>query len=125
MNKITKQKEANLYLLIPHKGKGQQVVNSKNLKSAKGYFPTEEILQTHFEIERTKMRIALDKGEKYKPQPLYLEIQQEDFLRIKKEAKINKSTDSYPDYLVLTGGSHIPCCLIGIMKVERQGTSEL
>ena len=112
-----KQTPAKLYLMVPHRVQGRKVrivlLSCDTIKSFEGVLPTEEILATHFQSERVRMKIARSKGEeaKYIPQPLYLEVQSSIFAAIVAEAQ-KKDKNVQGNFLVLTLGGNIPCCVI-------------
>lgn len=112
-----KQTPAKLYLMVPHRVQGRKVrivlLSCDKIKSFEGVLPTEEILATHFQSERVRMKIARSKGEeaKYIPQPLYLEVQSSIFAAIVAEAQ-KKDKNVQGNFLVLTLGGNIPCCVI-------------
>lgn len=116
MKKKIEQKPVDLYLVD---SKGQGLVSCKGIKSFVGILPTEEILRTHFQKERVKLQIALEKNEKYTPQPLYLEIENSIFVAIVNEAA-KKNNKIRRDFLVLTLGNKMPCCIIGPQQPDKE-----
>lgn len=123
-----KQTPAKLYLMVPHRVQGGKprgevrivLLSCDKIKSFEGVLPTEEILATHFQAERVRMKIARSKdGEaKYTPQPLYLEVQSSIFASIVSEARAKDKALGTPDVLALTLGSSMPCCIIAERKEE-------
>lgn len=132
--KIPKQHPANLYLMVPHQvnNSGKQGVNftllsCKKIKSFEGILPTQEILATHFQAERVRLKMAEErnkaegKTERYVPQPLYLEIESSIFAAIMAEAK-RKDSNVTGETFVLTLGGNFPCCLISVQKPQADKT---
>lgn len=122
-----KQTPAKLYLMVPHRVQGRRpqgevrivLLSCDKIKSFEGVLPTEEILATYFQSERVRMKIARSKGgeAKYIPQPLYLKVQSSIFAAIVAEAQ-KKDKNVQGDFLALTLGGNIPCCVISAQAKE-------
>lgn len=127
--KVIKQHPAKLYLMVPHRnikgGTSITLLSCAKIKAFEGILPTEEILQTHFTAERVRMQIAEEAikanggGQRYIPQPLYLEIESSIFAAIMAEARA-KDPQLGGKQLVLTLGTKFPCCIITEQKPEPE-----
>ena len=104
-----------LYVMVPRintkKGNKMKVcfVNCNKLPSFSKHIPTKEILKTHFQVER--LRCQKDKS--YHPQPLYLQVDKEEFDKMYEEVyRKDSNIKNSPNCFSLTLGQHVPCCII-------------
>lgn len=125
---ITKQTSVDLYLMVPHSifegGKETTkicLLSCKKIKAFAGVVPTKEILETHFQAERVKMKIAKEQSgneNTYVPQPLWLEVKSSIFASIVEEARAKDSKLGNPSVLALTLGNSMPCCIVAPRQDE-------
>ena len=127
MENLKKQTPINLYLMVPHQvyERGKQItkiclLSCKKIKAFEGILPTKEILETHFQAEKVRIQISEKnpEGEVYRPQPLYLEVEQNVFEEIVKECRTTDSALGNPATLALSLTGSMPCCIISVQKKE-------
>lgn len=128
MEKV-KQTPVDLFVMVPketRKGRRITLVKCDRVEKLRGIAPTKEILQTHFEAERIRMKIhEQNEKSKYVPQPLFLEIEPELFQEIIEQAQAI-DRDAPSDFIALTLGNKFPCCIIKQQEpnVESQKSND-
>ena len=134
LNKMKKKNETpKLYIQVPKRNEDGsfRVVNlaCDKMRSMAGITPTNEILATHFEAERVRMMIfnrdhAGEKDARYIPQPLYIEVRQENFEEILAEIRLKEPHAGNLQQVALSMGT-LPCCILSPLHPEEYESKEI
>lgn len=113
---MSKEKEFKIYITVP-RGEDRVLLNCNDMQSMMGLTPTAEILATHFQAERVRVAIwerdhKDDTEPPYRPQPLYIETQPEQFKAIVSEIRCKVVGCNDLSHITLTLDSTLPCCII-------------
>lgn len=114
-----KQHYIKLYIMLPCGHQGWTYVNADKCKALKNYLPTREMLETHFEIQYILRQKAINEKSRFRPMPLFLEVENTIFVDACDELIHNfpniRKEELYAG-IALTLGASIPCTIITAQK---------